>query len=242
MSQNSVSLPFIHGITPGKMQCKQCIIKSKAVEALTIQELEYLNDHCAAIHLRAGEHIIKQGSLSSQVAYIKSGLARIHMTGPGGREQTLKIVTPGSYLGLQAMLAEKTHKYSASVLKDSEICFIDNQSFNKLIRLNPAFAHELILYLSRDELFYFERFISYAQKQINGRLADSLLIFREIAGNTDEFELPVSRTDFATLVGATREAVSRAMKELAVAGVISVEGKSVKVLNPDMLLRISKSG
>jgi CRP/FNR family transcriptional regulator len=224
------------------MQCKNCIIKSKAVETLNMQELEYLNEHCAALLVDAGEYIIKQGNLSSQVAYIKSGLARIHMTGPGGKEQTLKIVTPGSYLGLQAMLAEKTHKYSASALKQSEICFIDNQSFNKLIRLNPAFAHELILYLSRDELSYFERFVSYVQKQINGRLADSLLIFREISGNANEFELPISKADFATLVGATREAVSRAIKELVNTGVIEIEGKKVTLKNPELLMRISRNG
>ncbi len=225
-----------------KTACKDCVFKSKASAFLSSEDLEKMNENYAEVACHPGEYIIKEGTLSSHIAYLKNGMAKIHMTGPGGQDQILKIVTSGSYIGIQTILTDKIHRYSASALKECEVCFIDINLFKKLIKSNSNFAYELILYLCSDELSYFERFVNLSQKQVNGRLADALLHFAELEGNETQFSFPLSRIDLAALIGARRESVARAMKEFTDTGIIEVQGKQVKVLNGDLLKKISRNG
>ncbi len=222
--------------------CSNCDIKSRAVETLSSKELEFLNHNCAEVTLDKGEHIIKEGTLSSHIAYIKSGLAKVHMVGPSGRDQILRLVPPGYYIGIQTILFDKVHRYSATALKPSRMCFIDILSFKELIRRNHQFAYELILYLCQNEMDYYERFVNQSQKHLNGRLADALIYFANTISQDDEFELPLSRSDIGALIGSTRESVSRAIHELIDIDVIEMKGKKIQIKNFDMLNKISKSG
>ena len=225
-----------------RLHCSNCEIKSRAVETLDNKELEFLNKNCAEVTLSKGEHIIKEGTLSSHVAYIKSGLAKVHMMGPSGKDQILRLTPPGFYIGIQTILFDKVHRYSATALMESRICYIDIYSFKELIRRNHQFAYELILYLCQNEMTYYDRFVNQFQKHLNGRLADAMIYFANTVSQDDKFELPLSRSDLGALIGATRESVSRAIHELINIGVIEMEGKMIKILNFEMLNKISKSG
>ncbi|NOX84896.1 MAG: Crp/Fnr family transcriptional regulator [Chlorobi bacterium] len=222
--------------------CKDCIIKSKAVEVLEPEQLNILQDNCAEITFQSGEKIIKEGLLSSHVAYLKSGLAKICKKGVKDIDQILKIVQPGSYMGLQTILFEKIHQFSVVALEECDVCFIDNRSFKELINRNAKFGYELIVYLCKDELIYFNRFVNIHQKQINGRLAEAILYFADEIKKSNDFFMPLARNDIAALVCSTRESVTRAIKDLTEIGTIEVTGKHFKILNYDLLKTISEKG
>jgi CRP-like cAMP-binding protein len=222
--------------------CSICAIRSKAVEALNPSEVEFLQGNCAEVSMKPGESIIKEGSLSSHIAYLKSGLAKIHKKGVKGTDQILKILQPGCYIGIQTVLSNKIHQYSASTIEDSDVCYIDTNSFKELIAKNAHFADELILYLCRDELTYFERFVNVHQKQVDGRLADTILFFSDEVNKSKSFQIPLSRNDLAALICATRESVTRSIKDLSDIGTIRVKGKSFEILNYELLKKISEKG
>ena len=227
---------------PTKSQCPYCSFKSIAVESLTHEELTIMNENCAEVICKPGEHIIKEGTLSSHIAYLKCGLAKLHMTGPSGQDQILKILTQGSYIGIQTILTDKIHRYSASALKECTVCYVDINIFKELIKRNPQFAFQMIIYLCTDELSYFERFINQTQKNVNGRLADALIYFSSTIFRNSEFALPLSRNDLSALIGARRESVARSIKEFTDTKIIAVRGKSFEILNQDMLEKISRNG
>ena len=224
------------------LNCDNCKIRSEAVKALKRDEVELLQNNCAEVELGPDESIIKEGSLSSHIAYLKEGLAKIHKKGVKGTDQILKILQPGSYIGMQTVLSSKIHQYSASTIDNSKVCFIDISSFKQLIDKNSGFANELILYLCRDELSYFKRFVNVHQKQIDGRLADTLLFFSDDVAKSRKFRIPLRRNDLAALVCATRESVTRALKDLTEIGTIRVNGKNFEILNYDLLVKISEKG
>ena len=225
------------------LDCDTCQIKSKAVKTLNAEELGILKQNCAEVTLQPGESIIKEGLLSSHIAYLKSGLAKICKKGVKGIDQILKIVQPGSYLGMQTVLSNKIHQYSASAVEESVVCYIDIFSFKELITRNAEFANELILYLCRDEVGYFNRFVNVHQKQIDGRLADTILFFSdEINDGAKDFIIPLSRNDLAALICATRESVTRAIKDHVDIGTIKVNGKHFEIVNYELLKTISEKG
>ncbi len=100
----------------------------------------------------------------------------------------------------------------------------------------------MILYLCRDELTYFTRFVNVHQKQIDGRLADTILFFSDEINKSRRFNIPLKRYDLAALVCATRESVTRALKDLSDIGTIKVKGKSFEILNYELLKKISEKG
>ncbi|MFO8129344.1 MAG: Crp/Fnr family transcriptional regulator [Bacteroidales bacterium] len=224
------------------VRCSDCKVKSAAAETLNPHELDVLTRNCAELTLASGEYVIRQGTLSSHIAYIKKGLVKVHMTGPSGKDQILKISRPGVYIGIQTVLFDKVHRYSATALTESVLCYIDIDFFRSLIQKNPGFANEIIRFLCTDELAYFERFANQLQKQLNGRLADALLYFSEMSEDPLTIELPVTKTDLAGLIGVSRESVSRALRELADTGVIRMNGRQIGILNMELLGKISKKG
>lgn len=223
--------------------CKTCVIRSKAADTLNTQELDILMRSCAETTFNPKEIIIKEGILSSHIAYLKSGLVMVSKKGVKGVDQILKIVKPGNYIGLQTVLFEKVNQFSVIALEKSVVCFIDNFSFKELISRNTQFANELLVFLCREELTYFERFVNIHQKQINGRLADVILFFSEkIYNHALTLNIPLSRNDMGALICTTRESITRAIKDLVEVGVIRVKGKEFEILDLKKLKKISQSG
>ncbi len=223
--------------------CKTCIIRSKAVNTLNPKELRILMESCAETTYNPRENIIKEGMLSSHIAYLKSGLAMVSKKGVKGIDQILKIVQPGNYMGLQTILFEKINQFSVTALEKCVVCFIDNLSFKELISRNNQFANELLLFLCREELTYFDRFVNIHQKQIDGRIADIILFFSEqIYSNALSFDIPLSRGDMAAFVCTTRESVTRAIKDLSEIKTIRVSGKKFEILDLMRLKKISQNG
>jgi len=223
--------------------CKTCVIRSKAANTLNVKELNFLMGNCAETTFHPKEIIIKEGILSSHIAYLKSGLAMVSKKGVKGVDQILKIVKPGNYIGLQTVLFEKVNQFSVTALEQSVVCFTDNLSFKELISRNTQFANELLVFLCREELTYFERFINIHQKQINGRLAEAILFFsEEIYDHALTFNIPLDRSDMAALICTTRESITRAIKDLVEIKTINVSGKKFEILDIKRLHKISQSG
>jgi CRP-like cAMP-binding protein len=105
-----------------KNECKFCTIKSKAALTLSEEEIEKLSSNCALVNFRKADPIIKQGTFSTNVAYLRSGLAKVHIAGPH-HEQIVRIVKAPTYLGLPTTFGDKINQYSVTVIEKAEVCF-----------------------------------------------------------------------------------------------------------------------
>jgi CRP-like cAMP-binding protein len=108
--------------------CKTCIFKSKAAETLGDAEFEHLSCNNAMVKFRKGNSIFTQGAFSTNVVYLRNGLAKIHITGPY-HEQIVRIVKAPRYLGLPTTIGDKINQYSVTAISDVEVCFIDISTF-----------------------------------------------------------------------------------------------------------------
>ncbi len=226
------------------MDCVNCKFRSRTAHYLNSEELTYMASNCAVVKHRAGEVIIKEGMHSTHVAYIKSGLAKVHKeAGAGGVETILKLSGSGSYIGIQTVLADPVHQFSVTCLEDSELCYIDIHSFRELLRRNASFSYETIIYLCRDELQHFQRLISLSNRQVNGRIAHAILCFSELRGSReDSFLLPLSRAEIGNLVNASRESVSRVVQDLHQSGIIRLRGRKLEIIDRERLTKLARSG
>ena len=222
-------------------KCSDCQIKSAATKNLTIKEFEILETNSARVNFKKGEIIFKQDALSLNVVYLRSGLVKIHMKGPS-HEKILRIMKAPSYLGIPTSMGEKINQFSATAIEDTSVCFIDSNIFRNFIYTNGRFAYEVILELCRNELFDYQRYASLAQKQIAGLVAETLLCFSDKIYESDHFNIPITRSDMADLIGTSRESVSRVLTDMNNEKNIELDSSSLKILKKELLQQISDKG
>lgn len=174
--------------------CKDCPFKSPAARNLTIEELEVLEQHSALVNFKKGEVIFKEEALSLNVAYLRTGIVKVHKKGPTG-EKILRIMKAPTYLGIPTSMGDKINQFSATALVDTSVCFIDTVLFRNFIFQNGKFAYEIIVELCRNELNDYERFTSQSQKQVHGIVAETLLCMSEKIFESSQFNFPLTRSE-----------------------------------------------
>lgn len=225
-----------------KHNCKYCEDKSCAVAVLNDTQFELLNENFQESEVKKGEIIIRAGALNSHIIYLRSGYAKEFFIDANQKTQIIQIVKHHSYLGLQSLFGDKVNHYSYAALEDLKICYIDINIFKSLIRENGNFANELLVYICKESLYNFSRFIQQSQKKINGRFADIMLYLSEKIYNSNEFMLHLNRQELADLIGVSRENTARVLSKFKSDKIIAVEGKKFKILKNELLHKISKNG
>jgi CRP-like cAMP-binding protein len=223
-------------------KCKECPEKSCAVSVLDDSELELISKNSSQLQYQKNEMIFKQDSPASYIIFVKDGIVKEHMTGPNKKEQILKIVKGPAFLRISSKLKYNTNSYSATAITECSVCFIDINIFKELIYHNSKFGYEILISVCEDGLYCFNKFVNQTQKQIPGRLAEALLFFSKEIYNSETFIIPVSKGELADLIGSTRESVTRVLSAFKHEKIIGLNGKSVKILNMNMLKQISKTG
>jgi CRP-like cAMP-binding protein len=224
-----------------KNDCSSCLFKSDATRTLNETLYEHLSCNNAMVGFRKGDPIIKQGMFSTNVVYLRKGLAKIHITGPY-HEQILRVVKAPSYLGLPTTIGDKMNQYSVTALNDAEVCFIDMSAFRFLLKENDSFSYEIILELCKNELESMRRCSNRTQKQTRGNIADVIIEFADHIYHSDSFVLPISQAELGNLVDTSRESVSRILTEFNKDGILILNGKKIEIINKRSLYLISQNG
>lgn len=224
-----------------KNECIDCACVLRSSVSMKDCQMEMLGGHHVVVKFRKGDSIIKQGVFSTNVIFLRKGMAKLHLSGPS-REQIVRLVKAPTYLGLPTTFGDKINQYSVTAVLDSEVCFIDLEVFKKLLGENREFSNYILMELCKSELEAYRRCASRTQKQMRGNLADVLLEFSENLFESDQFILPLSQSDIGNWVDAGRESINRALSEFIQDDIIEMTGRKVKIINKKLLKTISQNG
>lgn len=221
--------------------CKNCNCKSSIFKHLRDSDLDLINDSRFQVNYKAGEIIFKQGTPSPYFVCVTSGLAKIYIEGYG-KNLILALVKPVDYIFGPGIYVDNRHYYSAAAVEDSTACLIDVNIFKNMVRENPDFAEDFIKRVSIQAIFNFQQVISLTQKQMHGRIADVLFYLSEKIYCRNPFDLTISRQDLADLSGMSKESAIRILKDFKEAGILTIAGNAVEILNIKQLRQISETG
>lgn len=222
--------------------CRDCKVKSCAAAVLNSSEIDLVNDNSRETSFRKGDIILHEGSMTSHIIYLKSGLVKEYKKGTNDTIQILQIIKKYTYLGLPSLFGDRINHYSYAALEDIKVCYIDLNIFNQLVRQNGNFAFEILVSVSRDSLNNFHRVMSQSQKKTYGRVADALLYFSKIIYESPLFEIPFTRQEFADLIGISRESATRVLTKFKEEGILRLDARTLEIVNPELLQQISKNG
>lgn len=185
-----------------------------------------------------GEFIHRAGEQSDQLLIVHRGRVKIYRLSDEGREQLLRILEPGHFMGELALFAQRRHDSYAEALEDSEVCAIDRKDLHELLQEHPAVGihvlDELAQRLGKSE----RQTASIGTVSIDARIAGYLLSLAEEA-DTCTIRLPMTRRDLASFLGVAPETVSRRLTMFESRGWISQSGqRSIRILDMDALLLV----
>ncbi len=222
--------------------CLDCTKSSACFKKLIPSELEFINQNKTQIFYRKGENICKQGAFASYVLNISDGLVKLYLESPNNKNINLKILQTSEFIGLSSIYGDNIYNYSTIALKDSTICLIEKDSIKKLLRDNGNFASEVIKWYCENEKQLFNKIKSLGHKQMHGRLADALLYLSDESFNQIDLFSTLTRKDIADFACISTESAVRLLAELKNEGIITMDGKSIKILDRTKLKNISKKG
>jgi CRP/FNR family transcriptional regulator len=158
----------------------------------------------------------------------------------GGEDVTLEIIEAGHLLGDVPALAGRPREIYAEALAPSQVALISTDVLLHLVQEDPEVGRRLAERLSERLYEYQQRMTDVFLKKVPARLAGLLLRLRETEGVVTpegaRIDTRYTHEQLATMTGAKRVAVSRAMSELRRLGAVEVKGRRV-YLRDDAALR-----
>jgi len=223
-----------------------CIDNPKSVfTVLTPKEKEFLKQNYTCAFYKKGEIIFKEGDKPMGLMILAEGKVKIFKEGVGGREQIVRMAKPVGFIGYRALFAEENHTATAVAIEDSVSCIVDKESVYRVIRSNAELSMSIIRSFASELGFSHDRTVTLTQKHIRGRLAESLIFLKNTYGYEDDgktIKIYLSREDVANLSNMTTSNAIRTLSTFAQEGVISIDGRKIRILDLHKLERISDLG
>jgi len=219
-----------------------CDIQAPCFQMLSQEEVELVRSTKTQVLFRKGDTITKQGTFASYILFIINGLVKQYIESDTNKSYNLKIIEPGDFIGLSSVFSKNIYSYSSSAITDCRSFLVEKQTIEKLVKQNGMFAFSIINRYSKENSNLFDSIGTVLFKQMNGRLADTLLYINELKSNYPEIFQLLSRKDLADFSGISMESAVKLLKNLEKENIIQLKDKDIIIYDRAKLEKISKTG
>jgi CRP/FNR family transcriptional regulator, cyclic AMP receptor protein len=195
--------------------------EKKPQDILSKLELEAIAPRAITRSFPKNAVIVNEGDHTDSLYIVVSGLVKIYVSDEKGKEIVLGEAGPGEYFG-EMLLDEGPRSASVMTLEPSRFLVVTRDDFREFVVRSPEFSLHLIRKLIGRVRALTDNVKSLALMDVYGRVARMLL---ELAVRRDGLLVIESRPtqqEMANRVGASREMVSRILKDLAAGGYIDM--------------------
>ncbi len=223
--------------------CETCKSRFDSVFCmLDEEELGTLSNskHCN-FYLR-GQTIFNEGNQPMGLFCINTGKVKLSQAGFEGKEQIIRLAKDSDILGYRALISGEAYSATATVIEDSKICLIPKDVFYELVQHNSKLTSGIMKLLADELKDAEDKITNIAQKPVLERLAETLLMLKEYYGiedNDNSLNITITREEIANIVGTATETVIRLMSDLRKEGMIKLDGKKIKIVKSDALLKLA---
>lgn len=198
-------------------------------EGLPDEDLQAISDLAVTRHYAKNTLIICEGDRSDSLYIVLSGKVKVFLNDEEGKEVTLNIQGEGEYFGELAMLDNAPRSASVMTLEKTRLAVVSKSAFDECLESNPKIALTVIRGLARRLRELTENVRSLALMDVYGRVAHTLLDLAEERDGKLIVTQRLTQRDIASMVGASREMVSRILRDLTVGGYISSKNKIITI-------------
>lgn len=219
-----------------------CDINAPCFQNLRQEEAELVRSGRTQILFRKGDTVTKQGAFSSYVLFIITGFVKQYLEGTGGKNFNLRVIKPGDFVGLSAVFGGNTFEYSSTALTDCQVFLIEKEAVSKLVKQNGDFGFSITKRYCDQNTSLLNTVGDLIFKQMNGRMAETLLYLDSLRKEKVEIFQLLSRKDLADFAGISTESAVKLLKTFEKDGLIELHEKDILLKNYPALKEISVRG
>lgn len=197
---------------------------------LTEEQARSVADGVVKRRYRRGELVVEQGKKSDALFILLNGRARVLTSDARGREVILAVLEAGDYVGEMSLIDGQPHSASVRCEIQTDMLILGQPEFARCLPENSSLSYAIMRGLVARLRAADRQIESLALLDVYGRVARTLLEMSEEVDGQKIIRNKVSRQDMAKVVGASREMVSRVMKDLEERGVIETLESGAVVL------------
>lgn len=207
---------------------------------LEADSLALVHQKIHAVEFKKGEYLFRAEEPTNTLYIIQSGAVRLFHLLESGKEQLIRILKPGDFIGEWSLFSQdKLYEDYAYALVDTKVCQLYADDFKEVLLNYPAVSLKILEEMSR-RLQASEKMTSrVANESVGTRLVNYLL--GQLPGQASDahlINLELSRKELAAFLGTTPETISRKFKELETLNIIkSLSPRKIKIINFDGLLQ-----
>ncbi len=192
------------------------------------------------LRLKKGATLFKEGDPVTGIYFVYSGSIKVYKQWDAEKDLIIRFAKEGAIVGHRGMGDDLIYPISATALEDSVICYVDLKFFESTLRVNSELTYQLVNFFASELRVSERRMRDLAHMPVKGRVADALLKLQAQFGVTESglININLSRQDLASYAGATYETVFRVINELVSENLISLTGKSINIVNQELLTNL----
>jgi CRP-like cAMP-binding protein len=183
-----------------------------------------------------GSLILSEGDTGDALYFIVRGQVKVTVVAEDGREVILSVLNAGAFFGEMALLDDEPRSAHVISMEDTALLQLRREDFRARLQHAPELAIALLRELSRRLRPADSTIASLMLLDVNGRIARLLLeLAREDTPDGNRITRRLTHAAIGQMVGASRETVSRAMRNLVLRNVIAVTRREITLLDPGAL-------
>ena len=179
---------------------------------LTNDQAQAIADSVVKRRFRRGELVVEQGRKSNALFILLNGRARVLTADSRGREVILAVHESGDYVDEMSLIDNEAHSATVRCEIQTDMLILGRAEFARCLPENSSLSYAIMRGLVQR--------LRSADRQIESL---ALLDMAEMEGEVKIIRNKVSRQDLAKIVGASREMVSRVMKDLEERGMVHTQ-------------------
>ena len=181
-----------------------------------------------------GSVILFENDPGDSLFVVRSGRVKVVLIGEDGREVILGVLGVGQHFGELSLIDEQPRSAHVIAMEDASLIVLRREDFRKRVESSPTVAWSLLTELSQRLRRADDKIGGLVLLDVPGRIARLLLDLSEESGGP-QIEKSLTHQTIAQMIGASRETVSRAMKEFQDAGWITVDRRRISLADKTAL-------
>ena len=203
-------------------------------EDLDDTQIDHIASSAEDRQLSRGDVLFTEGDDPTELFVVVAGRVAIANKSVDGRESVLALMERGDLFGEMPLFDGLTRSAEARALEPSSVIAIPYAPLRALYEAQPTMLWKVVALLAGRIRNTDEALADSVFLDVTGRTAKRLL---ELAGDADEFSLPITQEELAGMVGASRERVNKAIASFIRLGWIDQSDRRYRITNRDQLER-----
>ncbi len=191
--------------------------------ALPADVLEHLREQATVRTFARNEVLFRQGDPASELFVVQEGRVAIAQQSGDGRESVVAVLEDGGLFGDLGLFDGAPRSADVRALTETTVVVLGYEPVRAVLQARPELLWVMVRLLAQRLRATDEALADAVFLDVPARTAKRLL---ELAGDADRFTLPVTQEELASMVGASRERVNKAISLFMRVGWLEIEGRN----------------